>query len=100
VESGRLWVNYKVQDGALRNLSVGAGIYGASRQAISPDNQFFTPGYATVDGKIAYEIDQWTLALIGKNLANAHYFQPFPLNVGWVAPGEPHTVYAMAKMKY
>jgi iron complex outermembrane receptor protein len=99
-DSGRFWVNYKFQDGPLRNVAVGAGVYAASRQAISPDNQYFTPAYATVDGKIAHDVDQWSFALIGKNLTNARYFQPFPLNVGWVAPGEPLTVYAMAKRKY
>jgi iron complex outermembrane recepter protein len=100
LNSGRFWANYKFQDGLLRNVSVGAGVYAASPQAISPDNQYFTPGYATVDGKIGYDIDQWSFALIGKNLTNARYFQPFPLNVGWVAPSEPLTVYAMAKLKY
>jgi iron complex outermembrane recepter protein len=100
LDSGRFWVNYKFQDGPLRNVSIGAGLYAASAQAISPDNIYFTPAYATLDGKIAYDIDRWTLALIGKNLTNVRYFQPFPLNVGWVAPGEPLTVYAMAKLKY
>ena len=79
---------------------MGAGVYAASSQAISADNQYFTPAYATVDGKISYDVDQWTFALIGKNLTNTRYFQPFPLSVGWVAPGEPLTVYAMAKRKY
>jgi iron complex outermembrane receptor protein len=100
LDSGRLWINYKFQDGPLRNVAVGAGVYAASSQAISADNQYFTPAYATVDGKISYDVDQWTFALIGKNLTNARYFQPFPLSVGWVAPGEPLTVYAMAKRKY
>jgi iron complex outermembrane receptor protein len=99
-DSGRFWVNYKFQDGPLRNVAVGAGVYAASSQAISPDNQYFTSAYATIDGKISYDIDQWTFALIGKNLTNTRYFQPFPLSVGWVAPGEPLTVYAMTKKKY
>ena len=99
-DSGRVWVNYKFQNGPLRNVSVGAGLYAASAQAISLDNQYFTPAFATIDGKIAYEMDRWSLALIGKNLTNARYFQPFPLSVGWVAPGEPLTVYGLAKLKY
>lgn len=99
-DSGRVWANYKIQTGPLQNVSVGAGVYAASPQAVALDNKYFTPGFVTVDGKLGYDMKGWSFALVGKNLANAHYFQVLPANIGWVAPGEPRTVYVTANLKY
>jgi iron complex outermembrane receptor protein len=98
-DSGRLWANYKFQSAPLRNFSVGAGFYAASRQATALDNLYFTPAFITFDAKIAYETDRLSLALVGKNLADKRYFQPFPEGLGMVAPGEPLTVYLVATVK-
>ena len=65
-DSGRLWVNYKFQDGWLQNIAIGAGLYAASAQSVALDNIYFTPGYVTFDGKIAYETDHWSLGVTGK----------------------------------
>ena len=99
-DSGRLWANYKFQSAPLRNFSVGAGLYASSRQATALDNLYFTPAFVTFDAKIAYEADRWSIALIGKNLADRRYFQPFPEGLGVVEPGEPLTVYMVATIKY
>jgi iron complex outermembrane receptor protein len=99
-DSGRLWANYKIQQGPLRDLSVGAGLYAAARQASSLDNLYSTAGFITYDGKIAYETEHWSVALMGKNLADRRYFIPFPAGNGMIAPAEPRTVYLVAKMKY
>src|ERR1051326_4351146 len=48
-DSARLWATYKFQTGPLRNLSIGGGLYAATRQALNLDNQFFTPGFVTFD---------------------------------------------------
>ncbi len=73
--SGRLWVNYKFQDGRLQNIAIGAGLYAASAQAVALDNLYFTPAYVTFDGKIAYETDRWSLGVTGKNLADRRYLR-------------------------
>ncbi len=99
-DSGRLWVNYKIQRGPLRDVAVGAGLYAASRQASALDNVYFTPAFITYDGKVAYETDRWSVALVGKNLADRRYFVPFAAGNGMIAPAEPRTVYLMAKVKY
>jgi iron complex outermembrane receptor protein len=98
-DSGRLWANDKFQSGPLRNVSVGAGLYAASRQATALDNLYFTPAFVTFDAKLAYETDRWSVALIGKNLADRHYFQPFPSGLGVIVPGDPLTAYAVATVK-
>ena len=99
-DSGRLWANYKIQHGPLRDIAIGAGLYAASPQASSLDNAYFTSGFVTYDGKIAYETERWSVGLFGKNLADRRYFVPFPASNGMIAPAEPRTVYLMAKAKY
>ncbi len=99
-DSGRVWANYKFQSAPLRNFSVGAGFYAASSQASALDNLYFTPAFITFDAKLAYEADHWSVALVGKNLADRRYYQPFPSSLGMIAPGEPLTVYLVATVKY
>jgi iron complex outermembrane receptor protein len=97
--SGRLWGNYKFQSGRLRNLSIGAGLYAAGRQALNLDNQFFTPSFVTFDARIAYEFENYTFAVVGKNLADRRYFIPYPYFQGRVAPAEPLIVLASVTVR-
>lgn len=99
-DSGRVWANYRFQSAPLRNVSVGAGFYAASRQATALDNLYFTPAFITFDAKLAYEAERWSVALIGKNLADRRYYEPFPSGLGLLAPGEPLTVFVVATAKY
>ena len=99
-DSGRLWVNYKIQDGWLRNVAIGAGLYAASAQAVALDNIYFTPAYVTFDGKIAYERDHWSLGVTGKNLADHRAFVPYASGSGYIMPGEGRAVLAFGKLRY
>lgn len=99
-DSGRLWVNYKFPDGWLRNVAIGAGLYAASAQAVALDNIYFTPGYVTFDGKIAYETDHWSLGVTGKNLADRRYFVPYASGSGYIMPADGRTVLAFGKLRY
>ena len=98
-DSARLWATYRFLAGPLRNLSIGGGLYAATRQALNLDNQFFTPGFVTFDGRIAYDFENWTIALTGKNLTDRRYFIPYPYFNGRVAPGEPLTVLASVTVR-
>lgn len=51
----------------------------------------------TFDGKIAYEKDSWSVALVGKNLADKRTYVPVPSGSGMIAPLDPRTVYAVAR---
>src|SRR5579871_6522547 len=98
--SGRLWARYKFQNGPLQGFSVGAGLYGASRQTIDLTNQFWTPGYMIFDGTIAYETKNWAVALTGRNLTDRHYYVPFNyFTLGRVTPGTPLTILASLTVK-
>ncbi|HRD78780.1 MAG TPA: TonB-dependent receptor, partial [Hyphomicrobiaceae bacterium] len=83
-----------------KGLAIGAGVYAASRKAIGIDNLYFTPSFMSVDGKISYEIGSWTFAVIGKNLLDAEYWQPYFYFDGRVAPSEPRTVFGSVSYKF
>jgi len=83
-----------------RCILPGAGFYAASRQATALDDLYFTPAFVTFDAKLAYEAERWSVALIGKNLADRRYYEPFPSGLGVLAPAEPLTVYLVATAKY
>jgi iron complex outermembrane receptor protein len=98
--SGRLWANYTVQDGKAEGLSLGAGMYGASPQAVVVGGPWKTPGYVTFDARVAYPIKSWTLSLVARNLANQRYWVPYSYFDGRVAPGAGRTVYATAAVRF
>ena len=98
-DSGRLWANYRF-DGVLRGVSIGTGLYAVSRTPLTSDNRFSTPALVTVDAKISYEIADWTLAIVGKNLTDRIGFQPYPFLSGYVRPSDERSVYATASVKF
>lgn len=91
-DSGRLWANYKL-DGALQGWSVGAGVYVASRQFVDLANEFSTPGYHSIDAKIAYDTKRFSASLSVKNLTGEQYFVPYSYFGGRVAPVDGPQVY-------
>src|SRR4051812_25130665 len=99
-DSGRLWVNYKFHDGWLQNIAIGAGLYAASAQAVALDNTYFTPGYVTFDGKVAYEMERWSVGVTGKNLADHRTFVPYASGSGYIMPADGRNVLAFAKLRY
>lgn len=98
--AGRLWGTYRVTEGALTGLSVGAGLYAASPQAVNLTNTGFTPGFVTFDARIAYSWQNWTLAVVGRNLADRQYYLPYPYLDGRVAPAEGRTVFATLSARF
>ncbi|MCX7380430.1 MAG: TonB-dependent siderophore receptor [Alphaproteobacteria bacterium] len=99
-DSGRLWVNYQFQDERLAGLSLGAGAYAASSQVVELGSPWRTPGYVTFDTRIAYQIDSWTVALTGKNLADRKYLVPYGYLSGRVAPADGRLIYLSASKRF
>lgn len=97
--SGRLWVDYAFAD-QLQGWSVGAGIYASSSQYVDSLNLYETPGYFTVDSKIAYDAGTWTASLQVKNLTDEEYFVPYSWFGGQVAPGAPRQFFGTLTYKY
>ncbi len=99
-DSARLWANYSFPEGPFTGLSVGAGAYAASAQTVELGSPWRTPGYATFDARIAYRYQDWTIALVGKNLADKQYFVPYPYFSGRVAPGDGRTAYLSISKRF
>jgi iron complex outermembrane receptor protein len=99
-DSGRVWVNYSFDSPALRGWSAGAGVYVASSQYVDNFNLYQTPGYFTVDAKIAYETEHFRASFNVKNLTGEKYFVPFPWFGGEVAPGDGRAFYGTVAYKY
>lgn len=98
--SGRLWGNYLVTEGGLKGLSLGAGMYAASKQRVQLGQPWLTPSYVTLDAKIGYQIDNWKFQVVGKNLADHKYWTPYQYFAARVAPGERRSVLASASTKF
>lgn len=99
-DSGRVWVNYAFDTPALRGWSVGAGVYAASSQYVDTFNLYKTPGYFTVDAKIAYETERFRASLNIKNLTGEKYFVPYAWLGGQVAPGDGRGIYGTIAYRY
>ncbi|QCK88050.1 TonB-dependent siderophore receptor [Phreatobacter aquaticus] len=98
--SGRLWANYKFTEGTLDGLSIGGGLYAASDQVVELGSAWRTPAFVTFDARVAYQYQNWTIALTGKNLADRRYFIPYPYFSGRVAPAEGRTAYLTVSTKF
>lgn len=99
-DSGRVWANYSFDTGALRGWSVGASVYAASSQYVDNLNLYKTPGYFTVDAKVAYETEHWKASVNVKNLTGEKYLVPFAWFGGQVAPGNGRAVYGTIAYRY
>ncbi|MGL5835280.1 MAG: TonB-dependent siderophore receptor [Waterburya sp.] len=88
--SGSLWAVYELQEGTLKGLGFGAGIFAVSDFALnSEDNTPDVPGYVRTDALLYYQRDNWRSQLNIDNLFNTEYFEsPF----AGVIYGAPFTV--------
>lgn len=96
--SGRVWANYLFTEGPLANVSVGLGLTGVSQQAVTlasaaTSGQWKTPGYVTLDSKVAYRWDNFNFMVTAKNLTNEKGYMPYPFFEGRVAPLPGRVVY-------
>lgn len=98
--SGRLWVNYKLDDLALRGWSVGVGVYVSAGQYVDNANLYKTGAFHTVDAKIAYETENFRAALNFKNLTGEEYWVPYTWLGGQVAPNAPRQIFGSISYKF
>lgn len=92
--SGRFWANYTITEGVAKGLSFGAGLYASSSRRVDLGSTFRTPSTVTFDGRVAYTYQNWTVAVVGKNLFDRQYFVPYRYLSGRVAQAEGRGVQA------
>lgn len=73
------WAAYTSQNERLGNATVGMGVTANSSSktnSIYTTTQYEVPGYVTLDGLLAYDIDRWSLQLKLNNLLDKYYYLP------------------------
>ncbi|MGY3617990.1 outer membrane receptor for ferric coprogen and ferric-rhodotorulic acid [Bradyrhizobium sp. USDA 10063] len=69
----RLWTNYDVTEGVLRDWSFGMGINAVSEFG---NNGYVQPAYATLGARIAYKINEHVTASLNlENITDTKYYQ-------------------------
>ncbi|WP_262694276.1 TonB-dependent siderophore receptor [Kordiimonas aquimaris] len=102
VHSGRVWTNYRIDEGPLRGLSIQGAVTFASNRAGDVSNSYFVGAYTLVDLGLQYELTETVLLqLNARNLLDKRYFNPGTgFNEGFVTPGAPATVLASIAVNF
>lgn len=69
------WTTYEFQKGNLQGLQLGAGLFYKGDRTANLDDPFTLPSYVTTDALIAYNRDNWRVALNFKNIFNVKYYE-------------------------
>jgi iron complex outermembrane receptor protein len=94
-----LWGSYQWQRGRLAGLGVGGGLFHTGERAANATASFFLPAYTLFDATVFLERGRYRVALNGKNLTDARYFES---GGGFVAayPGAPRAAFATLTVRY
>jgi iron complex outermembrane recepter protein len=94
-----LWTSYEIQEGNLKGLGFGTGLfYVGDREAELP-NDFVLPSYLRADAAIFYKRDKWRIGLNFKNLFGTRYFESSQ-NSALIYPGNPFTVQGTVSVEF
>jgi iron complex outermembrane receptor protein len=92
--SGRLAVRYRIVDGALQGLGIGAGMSAASAAEITLPNSDRGDSYAVFDAQASYDIGRFRLGVSVANIFNSRYFIPYQyLAQSVLRPGQPRSAF-------
>jgi len=98
--SGRLAFRYRMQDGAARGLSFGAGVTAVSSRQLTLPNTVSVPGTATVDAQASYDFGRYTIQVAGYNLTGRRTFEPYQyFGFPVVMPTQPRSFYLTLKVR-
>jgi iron complex outermembrane recepter protein len=88
-----LWTRYDIQEGDLKGLGFGLGVYYVGERPGDLNDTFTLPSYLRTDAAIFYKRDNWKAQLNFRNLFNAQYVSAssFGSGVG-INPGAPFSV--------
>ncbi len=88
--SGSAWAAYEVQDGALKGLSLGGGLFYKGAVFVDQLELLRVPDYLIARAAIGYRVGPVQAQVTVENLTDADYFS-VPTFVG-ALPGEPRSV--------
>ncbi|WP_334798406.1 TonB-dependent siderophore receptor [Nostoc sp.] len=84
-----LWTTYEIQQGSLKGLQFGGGIFYVGSRIVDPTDPVTVPSYFRTDAAISYKHDNWRAALNLKNIFDLKYYDT---SGGFVVPQAPLTV--------
>ncbi|KAM3098463.1 TonB-dependent siderophore receptor [Phormidesmis sp. 146-35] len=89
-----LWTTYQIQQGNLRGLGFGLGLFYVGERQRDLNNTYALPSYFRTDASLFYKCDNWRVQLNIENLFNADYFRSgnYSFVGGGVNPGKPFAV--------
>ncbi|WP_366941847.1 TonB-dependent receptor [uncultured Nostoc sp.] len=84
-----LWTTYQIQQGSLKGLQFGGGIFFVGSRIVNQSDPDTLPSYLRTDAAISYKHDNWRAALNFKNIFNVRYYDT---NGYFFVPQAPLTV--------
>ncbi|MEO0499810.1 MAG: TonB-dependent siderophore receptor [Pseudomonadota bacterium] len=98
---GRFAARYRVLDGPLLGLGIGAGVTAASAAELTLPNSFESDSYAAVDAQVSYETGPARLGLRVENILGEDYFIPYQfLAQAVVRPGNPRAAFVTLDLDF
>jgi iron complex outermembrane receptor protein len=96
-EGASLWTTYELQEGDLKGLGFGFGIFYVGNREVELPNTFRLPSYVRADATIFYRRENWRVGLNFKNLFDKtiYEFQGVGIQVG-----EPFTVLGTVSVEF
>jgi len=97
--SGRIAGRYRIQNGAAKGLSFGAGVTAFTKREITLPNTLTVPGYAAVDAQATYDFGRYTLEGSAVNLTARKTFDPYEyFGFPVVMPNQPLSAFITLKI--
>ncbi|MEH2286251.1 TonB-dependent siderophore receptor [Nostoc sp.] len=84
-----LWTTYEIQQGSLKGLQFGGGIFFVGSRIANQSDPFTVSSYLRTDAAISYKHDNWRAALNFKNIFDVKYYDTQGY---FVVPQAPLTV--------
>ncbi len=87
-----IWTNYELQNGALKGLGFGLGLYYLSERPGDFSNSYTLPSFLRTDAALFYKRNNLRLAINIRNLFNQDYIESVAFGRSRITPGAPFTV--------
>jgi iron complex outermembrane receptor protein len=97
---------YHFLDGWANGLTLSAGLTGATKNAVDPQNSFFLPGYTVANLGLSYTFKPHpdgpvtTLSFKVNNLFDTTYYPSTGSKTNWIAVGDPRTFLVNLSMSF